>query len=185
MTLEAWALAVMLAKAPLSIADLPAYPGWAETQDERLERYRGIAHAAVEVGKTRATVGELLAVAFHESGFARDVDLGPTCYRGKDGKNTRCDSGRAVCVMQIRVDVHKWTATELFGSREMCFKAGLEILNRSRKACGKLDASHAYDSYAGGSCLDGVSLGHTRGLELFGLVSRFRAWEPLPGLVGS
>lgn len=64
MTLEAWALALMINKAPLSIADLPAYPGWAETQAERLERYQGIVHAAVEVGKTKRIVtgalGDLL-----------------------------------------------------------------------------------------------------------------------------
>lgn len=182
--LETWALQLMLAKAPLSIADLPAYPGWAETREERLDRYKGIAHAAVEVGKTKHVVAELLAIDFHESGFARDVDLGP-CYRGKDGKSTRCDSGRAACGTQIRVDVHRWSAADLFGSRETCFRATLELLNRSRRACGKLDETHSYDAYAGGACLDGVSLGHTRGLELFSLVSRFRSWEPLSVAVGS
>lgn len=178
MTLEAWALAILLAKAPLSIADLPAYPGWEETQAERLERYQGIAHAAVEVGRTRTTVAKLLAVSFHESGWARDVDLGP-CYRGKDGKSPRCDGGRASCMMQVRTDVHRWKSEDLFASREACFRAGLELLNRSGKACAKLGPLYAYDSYTGGACIDGVSLGHSRGLELFSLVERFRTWEPL------
>ena len=181
--LVAWAVALMLAKAPLSIADAPAFPGWSETQAQRLERYHGIAEAAVAVGRDRRTVAKLLAVSFHESGWARDVDLGPACYRGKDGKSTRCDSGRAACMMQVRVDVHKqWTAAELFGDRAKCFTAGLEILEKSERACVSLGPDFAFDSYAGGFCIDNHELAtkaHVRGLELLHLSERFRAWEPI------
>lgn len=185
--LVAWALALMLSKAPLSIADAPgAFPGYEESQAQRLERYQGIAEAVVAVGKDRRTVAKLLAVSFHESSWARDADIGP-CYRGKDGKSMRCDSGRAACQMQVRVDVHKqWTAEELFGDRRKCFTAGLEILKKSEHACVTLGPEYAFDSYASGSCVDGhelLSKAHVRGLELFHLSERFRAWEPAAVLV--
>lgn len=180
--LAAYALGLMLAKAPLSIADAPAYPGWSETQEQRLERYKGIAEAAAEVGKTKAVAAELLALSLHESGWSRDVDLG-LCYRGKDGKSTRCDSGRAACLMQVRTDVHReYKAEELFADRKKCFAAGLAVLNRHKRQCAKLSPDHAYDGYASGSCLDGMSLSsvHARktSLELFAMVKKFQSWVP-------
>lgn len=178
--LAAWALSAMLSKSPpAKMATLPAFPGWSETAEERTERYRGIAHAAAVVGVDRHTTATLLAISFHESGWARDVDLGPSCYRGADGKSVRCDSGRASCMMQVRTDVHtQWTAAELFGDREKCFRAGLEIVRRSQRACSKLGPDFALDAYASGSCLDGkMSIGHQRGLELVNLVRTFEAFR--------
>lgn len=178
--LEARALALMVAKAPPEkVAALPAFPGWQETAAERLARYQGIAKAAVTVGKSWPRIATILAVSFHESGWARDVDLGP-CYRGKDGKGSRCDSGRAACMMQVRTDVHRqWKSGDLFVSREACFKAGLEIIERSQRACLKLGPSYRFDVYAGGWCQDGhaLTMGHERGLELVSLSDRFAAWR--------
>lgn len=184
MDITAWALALMVAKAsPERLAALPAYPGWEETAEERLERYKGIADAAVKVGKTKGRVATLLAISFHESGWARDVDLGP-CYRGVDGKSVRCDGGRAACMMQVRTDAHpQWKAEDLFASREECFRVGQIIIDRSERACRRHGPDYAFDVYAGGQC--GVtSVGqhyHKKGLELLGFVRDFYRWMPSTG----
>jgi hypothetical protein len=168
----------MLAKAPPErLTALPAFPGWQETVEERTTRYERLADAAIVVGKTRERVALLLAVSYHESGWAPDVDVGP-CYRGADGMGMRCDGGRAACVMQVRVDAHpEWKADELFGSREACFRAGLTLLERSRRACSKLGPDFFLDAYAGGTCEAGWTQGHAKGLELLRLAQRFRKFE--------
>src|SRR5512142_1412193 len=97
-----WALAFMLAVAP---------PGTrrGETREETIARYTQIATDAVAVaydpanaplfggtGGRARTAGLMLAVAFHESGFRRDVDFGI-------GPSSRGDSGQSWCLMQIKV----------------------------------------------------------------------------------
>jgi len=174
--LETWALALMVAKSPPSrAATETAYPGWSETPEQRQERYAGIARAAVKVGRDRKTIGMLLALSFHESGWARDVDLGP-CYRGRDGKGARCDSGRAACLMQVRTDVHhRVSAADLFADREKCFAEGLRIARGSIAQCSRIGIDHALDAYAGGSCdASETSTAHRRGLELLALVRSFQ-----------
>lgn len=153
---------------PARLARGPAWPGWEETAEARLERYVGIAGAAYRVafdpgvapvypGKDgrKKTASLLLGIAFAESGFAPDVDRGP-CYRGKDGKGVRCDSGRSACLMQIQigagVTAEGWTQADLFADRERCFRAGLALVRKSFVACAKEGDGHALDAYATGVC---------------------------------
>lgn len=146
--LAAWILAAMVnLSPPEKLAALPAFPGWEETAEARTERYVSIANdmAAVVLDpkesplyagpKARGRTAALLtAVAFMESGFAPDVDKGP-CYRGKDGKGVRCDSGRSACVMQVMVGAERtregWTREELFADRQKCFRTALHLMHRS------------------------------------------------------
>jgi hypothetical protein len=102
------ALAILLHLAPVTRA-YEALPGWSETPVERLHRYYAIAadvsSVAIEVchGNRACAMGAVtsaLGIAWHESAFAPDVDLGP-CYRGKDGKGPRCDGGNAHSMWQL------------------------------------------------------------------------------------
>lgn len=90
-------------------------------------------------GMTRAnTIRLMLSIAFFESGFQRDVDLGL-------GKHGRGDFGKSFCLMQIqtgkgKVPIHDeeigaWTGQDLVDDRKKCFRAGLELLRRSMGAC--------------------------------------------------
>ena len=132
---------------PERLAILPAFPGWAETVDQRTARYESIANdiAAVVLdpeekplyggpqgrGQTAALI---VAVAFMESGFAPDVDKGP-CYRGKDGKGLRCDSGRSASIMQIMVGDGRtkdgWKKADLFQDRTKAVRAALHLMHMS------------------------------------------------------
>lgn len=173
--LVAWALSLVLWKA----SPLPA-KGYEETPAVRQARIEAIAADVVAVafdpaesplfggrlGRAR-TAAALLAVAYHESGFARDVDLGP-CSPSPRG---RCDGGASACILQIRVGAgttrEGWTRAELFTDRQKCFRAGLHLMRRSAGACARDGADHLFDAYAGGSC-SGV-IAHGRGLELLTL----------------
>lgn len=155
----------MTARSPVSIADLPAFPGWEETRQERTERYEDIARAVLEVSfdpeerplftgpRGRAhTALMLVAVAHHESGFARDVDVGP-CYRGGNLR-ARCDGGNSACMVQIRIGSgttrEGWTQADLFADRSKCFRAGLHMLRRAH--CSQNPQASQWVAYASGSC---------------------------------
>lgn len=181
--LAAWALALMLAKAPperIVALNRPFNRG--ETVQERRDRYRAIADAAAAIGKDKATTTLLLAVSRHETSWDRDTDLGPTCER-TGPKDPRCDFGKAACSMQIRTDIHvQWKAADLFADRRACFRAGLQLLRGSMKACASIGADHAFDAYAGGMCLDGELLGlklasRKRSLQLFDEWGEFKAFR--------
>lgn len=175
------------------LAALPAWPGWAETAEERHERYEGIAAAAWAVandpeerpvfagarGRER-TASLLLGIAWLESGFARDVDLGP-CYRGRDGRGPRCDSGRSACLMQIQigggVTREGWNNSELFSDRERCFRAGLHLVRKSFAACARSGIGHELDAFTDGACGSLVAAARSRprlaaGRRVFDLASR-------------
>lgn len=194
-TITTWALALLLWKAPPEkMASQYQLPGHEETVDQKTERYESIARDVIAVAydanekplyvglhgraKTAAT---LLAIGFHESGFAHDVDIGP-CYRGIDKKGGRCDGGASACVMQLKIGtgttVEGWTQSDLFSDRQKCFRAALHLLKRSSKACLKFGPDYAFAAYAGGMC----EFGHQRGLELLALVKRFYTHEAPPGV---
>lgn len=167
-------------------AGVEHWPGWAETPDERAARYLEIAKTAWDVaGETGApslfsgprsrekTAAAILAVAFHESGFMKDVHKGP-CYRGK-GQTKRCDSGRAHCMMQIQM-THSgktpdgYTGTELFADLAKCMRSGLRQLAASQGQCGPGSWRERFAIYASGRC----SAGHRSARELADLVD---AWS--------
>lgn len=170
----AWLVATMAAFAPPERASVErGMPGWTETKAQREERYVAIAKSIVEVasdpdekpvfggaaGRSR-TAALLAAIAWHESGFARDVDIGP-CYRGRANDGARCDHGRASCIMQIHVQpdgktLEGWTKAELFADRTKCVRAGLHLVQKSFASC-KGNPKHRLAAFASGRCSAGQS----------------------------
>jgi len=185
--LTARALAVLLFLSPV---DRPRerLPGWDETNDQRLARYRSIAADVATVALAgcrgdaacaRRSVHLLLGVAWHESGFAPDVDAG-RCYRGRDGTNHRCDSGLAHSMWQLR-PIRCATgpaappcdeATRYDHDRQAAAAEALHRIFGSVRACQRVGAprDHWLAIYAGGSCR-GV-LAQQRSRELHQAVAR-------------
>jgi hypothetical protein len=189
-----WLFSLMVAFAPPDErARSSQLPGHEETVEQKTARYESIAKDLFDVvydptevplfagpkGRAR-TAALVLAVAYHESGFAHDVDVGP-CYRGKDGRGARCDHGKSACVMQLHVGdgttLQGYTQEELFADRKKCFRAGLGLLRRSFSECRHLDAKHRLNAYASGVCTRGED-GSER---LMALMEKFAAKKPLPG----
>jgi hypothetical protein len=69
-----------------------------DTPEQRSTLYRPVAEAIAEVAKTKSEASILVALAFHESGFARFVIEG-RCAQGPPGQ--RCDGGKARGVFQL------------------------------------------------------------------------------------
>jgi hypothetical protein len=163
-TIAAAALAIITAFAPPERASTErSFPGWKESSAERRERYASIAadvEAVVSEPGAPAVLGNrleaatlLTAVAFHESGFARDVDLGP-CYRGADGRGARCDSGRAVCLVQIQARAAR-DRDELQRDRRACLRRGLRAIATSLATCKSNSPQHRLAGLSG-SCSRGL-----------------------------
>jgi len=191
--MSAWILLLLLWLAPPErYAALPAYPGWAETVEQRTERYRAIATdiAAVvsdpqerpavggQVGRARSAA-LLVAVAFLESGFAPDADKGP-CWRGLDGRGPRCDGGLAVSAWQIRIGAGKtpegWNREDLFADRRKAVRVALHLVRRSVNACRKLAPAYWLSAYTSGSC----ARGHEASAARVKLAQRLLAALPPP-----
>lgn len=187
--IAAWLYAIMLTAAPpAKLAAAPQLPGYEETVEQKEARYQQIATELYEVAFDPATVplfggphgrrntaATLLAVAFHESGFARDTDIGP-CYRGKGKLAHRCDDGFSACMMQVRVGdettADGWRKADLFADRHKCFRAGLRLVRKSLRACGdKYGRDHWLTAYASGTCTN--SMGQLRSRELTGQARAF------------
>jgi len=190
----AWMLALMVQAAPPPrLAAAYQLPGHEETEADKLARYESFASDLYEVvydpsvkplfggKKGRAlTAATILGVAYHESGFAHDVDKGP-CYRGKNGRDTRCDGGMSACVMQIKIGagttirgahgIEGLTQAELFGDRKLCFKVGMHMLRRSITSCTKRGPDERLNAYASGRCDDGAN----RSKEILNIVRKFLA----------
>jgi hypothetical protein len=170
---------------PERFVDAHAWTGHVETSEERTARYEDIARDLETVledpkavlfsgpsGKEK-TAALVLAVAFHESGFAPDVDLGP-CRRDKNPK--RCDGGRATCMLQVHVlpdgkTQEGWTPDELQADRTKCFRAGLRAMRASFKMCARSPLEDRLAAYASGSCDRGLKGSR----ELWALYVSFRA----------
>jgi hypothetical protein len=169
-----WLLSLMTFLAPPEkLAALPQYPGWEETADDKLARYTEIAEALYHVTydpkqkplyvgpRARAhTAATLLALAFVESGFAKDVDKGPCSSKRPRGMD--CDGGNAAGLGQIRLDdgqsilaihgVEGKTKAEIFGDRELMFGIELFMVRRSFQSCRRYGADWSLNVYASGSC---------------------------------
>jgi hypothetical protein len=174
-----WALAFMLAIAPPG-------PWRGEPREETVARYADIAADAVAVaydpdnlplysGKTgRArTAALLLSVAFHESSFRKDVDLGI-------GPNARGDSGLSWCLMQIKVaggrTIEGFAGPDLVQDRKKCFTTGLAAMRRSFLACRANPATEWLSAYTSGSCSRGAEQSRRRIESLTTWLSR----HPVP-----
>ncbi len=149
-TLADAVLTVMLALSPPE--RWTALPGHEEAPAARLERYGAIARDIAAEGRDEAGAGLLLAVAWHESGFAHDVDTG-RCYRGP-GWEGRCDSGRAVCLTQLQLPRREREAART--DRRTCLRLGLEGIRRSLATCRTSIPAHRFAGLSG-SCSRGLA----------------------------
>jgi hypothetical protein len=159
--LGAWLLSVMLSAVPPGSSRFPKEA--VESPEAGRARYEAIARTVARVAFDEAekplyegprarerTAALLLALAYHESSFRRDVDfgIGPQAHGG----------GPYHCLLQIRVDERTpdgWTGRDLVADREKCFRAGLHLLQRSRKHCKKQGPDAWLRLYASGHCTRG------------------------------
>lgn len=141
-----WLLALMVLLVP------PGRQG-AEPEVIALGRYHGIAEDLARVVETspplfsgplarERTAALVLAQAFHESSFKRDVDEG----------RRRGDAGKAACLMQMHRAPQGWTADELVADRAKCFRAGLELMRRSLAVCRASRIELRLAAFTGGRC---------------------------------
>lgn len=154
---------------PALHADIPTYPEAKETAVEREERYREIARDVAEVvfaesspGQRRRSAALLVGIAWHESGFAKDVDLGPCAPRRLAIGG--CDSGRAKGLWQIQ-------AYEV-PSRQDGARLALRLARRSLVACRKQAIPLQLAAYASGTCES--KQGQIRSRELWAMVEKLR-----------
>jgi hypothetical protein len=158
-TLTARALLVLLHLVPPG-ATYERLPGWEETAEARIVRYRSIASDIAAVAEWqcgtdilcgRSVVHALIGVAYHESSFAPDVDSGH-CYRGRDGKSPRCDGGRSHSIWQLRA--YGADAALYDSSRPAAAREAWRRIQRSANACRSYDFGARLAVYAGGRCDD-------------------------------
>ena len=161
MTLAEAVLQVMLVLSPPD--RWTALPGHEETEAARHARYASIATDIAATAPDLPDAARLLAVAFHESGFAHDVDTG-RCYRGP-GYEARCDGGRAVCLVQLQLPRRQRERART--DRRTCLELGLAGIKRSLATCRTATPPHQYAGLSG-SCSRGLA-GSRR---IFALVRR-------------
>ncbi len=160
MTLAEAVFATIVAMSPPERADTQQhFPGHAETSAERTARYRSIAAdlaAVVEaespvIGGHTETAALLLAVVAHESGFARDVDIGPCHTAGK--WRDRCDRSKAVCLVQAQAG--RKQNRVLQADRKACLRYGLDAIRKSLATC-RGNAPNTRLALLSGSCSRGL-----------------------------
>jgi hypothetical protein len=170
-------LAAILSLSPLDGPRL-AFPGHEETTEARRARCASIAaDVATAVGAACGDRGEgcerraaalLLGLAAHESGFAPDTEAPGGCWRGRDGKGPRCDSGRAATLWQMQGSAEEralWLGDRVAAAREALRRA-----TRSLGACRRLAPEERLAAYAGGRCEGAEALRRAR--ELHAAVAR-------------
>lgn len=154
--MTAWILSLMLALAPpAKLAALPSFPGWHETAEQRTARYMSIAEDIAAVTTSPREMAVLVAISFHESGWAPDVDKGP-CWRGPSNDGPRCDGGRSATIFQLQAAGDE-DARFLFSHRREAAKRALSAMRRSAKRCvPQYGADAALRAYASGACQGGI-----------------------------
>ena len=190
-TPAAWVLSLILSLPPV----LPM-PGWAETPDARSARLARIADEiaatvygapgvdpspGLVVGGPDATAARLVAVAYHESGFAADVYAG-RCWRGRLGNGGRCDSGRAVSIFQLRLSGptrEGWVGADFATDPRRAVVVALRLI-RGSQGCGRRGgASAELEAYASGRC----GAGHHESAIRIATAARLLAEHPRPAAV--
>lgn len=131
---------------PARIATVPTYPTATETVEQREARYETFAADVAEVAQEdpmpREAAALLTAMAFVESGFARDVDVGPC-----DPARVRahgCDGGRSGSAWQV-MGLREWTRPE-------AARKALAAIRRSQRACRRNTFETSLAAYARGDC---------------------------------
>jgi hypothetical protein len=179
---RSWMVTRMLAWSPPGRSLLPAAK---ETREEGANRYGEIADAIIVVafdpaetplfpgrrGRVR-TAALMAAVALHESGYRKDVDL-------NIGGQARGDGGKSWCMAQVNLGVpgpngktlnrivltkdgYEFThdpnrgfgGEDLIADRRNCFRVGLHVMRTSFNTC-KVPVLEKLAMYASGNCNDG------------------------------
>jgi hypothetical protein len=199
--LTLWLVALMHAWVPTGYdTQFHSWRGARETREETEVRFRQIAEAMAQVtldpaeqpvlpgaqGRA-ATAALLLGIAFYESGFSRDVDLGI-------GRYARGDKGHSWCLMQLnlgkKVVVENgtrledsairtpegWSGQELLADRTRCFRAALHLVRRSWN-CGALEDKLTV--YASGTCVTASNQDRVPGGARIRAVSAIRVLKGL------
>lgn len=139
-----------------------------ESVEERTARYDSIAldvARAVKVlsaGERKGAAQLLIAIAWHESGFAKDVDLGPCAP--KRLAIGGCDRGRARGLWQVQA--FDW------GHREEAAGLAMKLAFRSMTACRKLPVEERLAAYAGGTCAS--VMGQKRSREVWTVLRKIK-----------
>ncbi|HKQ68224.1 MAG TPA: transglycosylase SLT domain-containing protein [Polyangiaceae bacterium] len=95
----------------------------------------------------REATGALLsAIAWHESGFRKDVDV---CK----GARSKGDNGRSVGLLQVMrgPNYEGHSATEICEDRRLAIRLGLHVLRRAKESCHGSPRTWM-QSYAAGGC---------------------------------
>lgn len=174
-----------------------------ETRESALERYGEIAEAIATVseedpiykGKYAAprTAVLLVAIAFMESGFRKDIDLG--LGRHRDGRTGENDHGRSWCMMQVMLGKKQvrmadgtvdydstqrtstgWTGRDLVNDRLKCFRAGRDVLRVSMGTCRSLPQAERLAAFASGNC----ESEHGRRASRSRMQLAWRLWDKRP-----
>jgi hypothetical protein len=165
---------LMTTHPPDKLAALPTFPEATETGEERTLRYQDIADdiaaVAAEVkgsdnAKKRAAA-LLFGIAWHESNFAKDVDLSSSaanCAPGRIAKRG-CDGGRARSLWQIHTRFHP------FETRREAARIALRLSRSSMRTCRAFPVETQLAVYAGRPC--DSSEGQEKSREVFRLVER-------------
>ena len=171
MSLQVPVFVALLALSPRPSAH--PLPGWAETVEEHRARLASFATDVAAVARTRAEAGILIGIAWHESGFAPDVDAGK-CYLER-GWKSRCDAGRAISAWQLQggftEDREVWRT-----SRRAAATEALRRVHRSLGACQKNEPDTRLAAYASGRC----TTGHKAARELHAAVKKALSLMPGP-----
>ena len=150
--MTAWILSLLLMLAPPEQYVVHHARFGLETVGEREARYLSI---AIDIAEELEEVPEhrrrwlgalLVSVAYLESGFAPDVDLGPCApVRG------RCDGGRAVSLWQLHGH------PEQAGDRPAAVATAIDQILQSASACRRYGPDAILRVYASGSCERGAA----------------------------
>ena len=146
-----------------AMLSLPQYAGDRHadpTVEDRARLYRPTAEAISEVATNRTEAAALIALGYHETGFARYV-LDGHCEQGPVG--ARCDGGRARGPWQVWAWCKAgWAAPD--GSREAIreqARCAVRLLRSSSASCARVCRSTgagcrpllaAFSGYAGRGC---------------------------------
>ncbi len=177
-----------------------------ESEEEGMRRYEDIANDILTVtydpaespifhgNNGRAMTAALVAsIAFYESAYRKDVDIGV-------GPRARGDSGRSWCLMQIKLGLpgtdgrtklrvvvgpggglrfvssdresgyaSSWGGEDLVQDRTKCFRVAVRLAHMSFGACSRLEVQDRLSMYASGQCEPGQEASRRR-------VSRAQKW---------
>jgi len=178
-SMQPWILALLLALAPRPFA-VPSMP---ETQDAYEHRLNDVATQLAAQVKGSREAALMVALAYMESGFAVDADVGPCDLRlGRE----RCDGGRSVSMWQVMIANDEtregWDKADLFAHREHAIHEALQRVRRSLGACRAFGPDAVLDVYAGGRCSAPGELVRAKGLQRLALARRLLDRHPFPKL---